>query len=181
MSLSQSAELRPPAWMSFLLASAIAAAGVFYYLKENEKNEKLRIGAQLTEAVSSQKKLETDLQALQLSAASLEAKLKSQEEKITSIQAELGEQQELRQKAEWQITLKQAEIESLKTQIHKGEDAKRDLQSKLEKQYEDYYNMKTQLANVLKTKQELEAKAKELAENGPVSLGTVVVRRNTPD
>ena len=40
--------------------------------------------------------------------------------------------------------------------------------------------MKSQLENLLKTKEELELKAKELAENGPVSLGTVIVRQTAP-
>lgn len=179
MTASQALESRPPLWlMVFVLTAAVSTASVFYFLKEKEKNEKLSVSLQLTEAVSSQKKLEESLQTLRISGASLEEKVQSQEEIILTIKHSLDEQQALRQKAESEITIKESEIRELRAQVLRAEEEKRDLQSRLEKQYEDYYNMKTQLSTILKTKEELEAKAKELAENGPVSLGTVVIRQN---
>lgn len=165
-------------WLSLLLVSAVLGASMLYFLKETERQEKLRVREELNETVSLKKKLETEISKLKASTASLEGRLKSHEEVIATIKQNLDEQQLLRQKAEVDLFVKQTEIENLKNQIRKADDEKRDLQSRLEKQYEDYYNMKTQLSSILKTKEELEARAKELAENGPVSLGTVIIRQN---
>jgi chromosome segregation ATPase len=177
MSIANPTAYRTSLLPALLLVMAVGAAVTLYFLKENEKNEKLHIRQELTDTVAAQKKLELDLQTAQLSVASLEEKVKSQEEIILNIKHSLDEQKELREKVESQILVKEAEIQGLRNQAFKAEEEKRDLQVRLEKQYEDYYDMKTQLGNILKTKEELEAKAKELAENGPISLGTVVVRQ----
>lgn len=177
MSVANPVAYRSSLLPALLMIVAIGAAVVLYFLKENEKNEKIHIRQELTDTVSAQKKLEVDLQTAQLSAAALEERVKSQEEIILNIKHNLDEQKAMREKVESQILVKEAEIQELRSQAHKAEEEKRDLQVRLEKQYEDYYDMKTQLGNLLKTKEELEAKTKELAENGPVSLGTVVVRQ----
>ena len=46
---------------------------------------------------------------------------------------------------------------------------------KIEKTNEENINLKAQLDNLLKTKEEIDKKAKELIEREGVSLGTIVV------
>ena len=48
----------------------------------------------------------------------------------------------------------------------------------LEKLNEEYLNMKFHLENLIKTKEELEVKAKELSEKEGVALGTVVIKQS---
>ena len=48
----------------------------------------------------------------------------------------------------------------------------------LEKLNERFLSMKFQLENLMKTKEELEVKAKEIVEQEGVSLGTVVIRQS---
>ena len=164
--------------LGIALAAALCTASVFYFLKENEAGEKLRAQRQLEGVTQAQRKLEGDMMDLRVSSAELREKISRQEETIASLTQDLTEQRSLRQKAEAEIAVKQAEMEGLHERIRKADEARAELENRLEKQYEDYYQMKTQLGTLLKTKEELEQKAKELAENGPVSLGTVIIRQN---
>ncbi len=161
------------------LALSLCLAAVFYFLKENEAGLRLSAQKQLAEVSESQKNLEEDMTELRFSSEQLKEKLAHHEETILSLTADLEEQRQLRQKAESEIEVKKAEIEQLQERIRAADKDRDEIEKRLEKQYEDYYQMKTQLGLLLKTKAELEQKAKELAENGPVSLGTVILRSNS--
>ena len=165
-------------FLGSLLVVAVSAASVFYFLKEVERKDKMRVRQELDGLALSEKKLEGDLQNLQVASASLKEKVQYQEITIASVTLELEEQRALRQKAEGAIAVKEGEINEIKKQLERAREEKQELERRLEKQYEDYYVMKSQLSDLLKTKEALEEKAKELAENGPISLGTVIVRPN---
>lgn len=161
-----------------LLVVAVSTASVLFFLKDGETRDKQRVSKELDGLALAEKKLEADLQALQVASAALKEKTQYQEERLASVARDLEEQRLLRQKAEAAIAVKEGEIGELRKQIQRAGEEKKDLEGRLEKQYEDYYLMKNQLSDMLKTKEALEQKAKELAENGPVSLGTVIVRSN---
>ena len=162
-----------------LLAVAVFTALILFFVKESEKREKLLIHHELDALKLSQKKLESDLVESRVSAESLKEKVRLQEETIAATARNLQEEEALRRTAEQTVAVKDIEIGELRKQIQKLEQDNDDLGSRMEKQYENYYQMKTQLEALLKTKEELEQKAKDLAENGPVSLGTVIVRQHS--
>ena len=71
------------------------------------------------------------------------------------------------------------EIRALRSKLENEEAEKESLLKKVEKANEDYLSIKVQLENTLKTKEEMEQKAKELVEKEGVSLGTIVVDQKT--
>ena len=167
-------------FIASLVACAVlfCAASVFYVLKEREEKEKLSLRSELSQASDHQKKLEADLHELQVSNSSFQERIKFQEDKISELAQSVEAVRAEREKAQAVVLEKESEIEKLRAQIQNAEREKRDLLSRLDKQYAEYYDMKFQLNSILKTKEELEKKARELAENGPVYLGTVIIRQN---
>ncbi|GEM_PF-3168089 len=156
----------------------LCAASMLYVLKESESRQKVAFQVQLNEATLAHKKFEGDLKEMQISNSTLEEKIRSQDEKIKDLHTRLKEERRSYEKVQAQLLAKEAEIAELQTKLQNEEREKQDLLMRLEKQYADYYDMKFQLSSMLKTKEELELKAREMAENGPISLGTVVVRQN---
>jgi len=76
------------------------------------------------------------------------------------------------------IREEESEIQRLKAKIEEVKAEKQGVMTDLEKLNERHLSMKFQLENLLKTKEELENSAKELAEKEGVSLGTVVIKQS---
>lgn len=169
----------PAHWGAVFAIALLASAAMFFYLaKENEKTQKISIKAELDRAAASRAETERQLKDLQLSQSAGELNIKALEEKIADLRQRLEEQGLARQKLEAALVEKDNEIRSLKVQLDLEKEEKKELADRLEKQYADYYNMRFQLQTLLKTKEELEKQAKELAENSAVSLGTIVIKQN---
>ncbi len=176
--MNTSAQIIKYLFFGLLFSVSIATSVIFYNDREEERREKARVSQELKAAVEAQNKLELDLKGVQLSAAGLDEQVKSQDMQIQDLMMRLNQQESLRRSAEQEITKKLAEIEELKQLIQKIESEKKDIELRLEQQYAQYYEMRAHLEAVIKSKEELEIRAKELAENGPVSLGAVIIRQS---
>ncbi len=89
----------------------------------------------------------------------------------------LEDEKEARSKSRVSIQSKEMEVQSLKMKVDEIRAEKEDVARSLTKLNEDYLNMKFYLENLVKTKDELKARAKELSEKEGISLGTVVVKQ----
>ncbi len=165
-------------FVAFLLCASVGVSVVFYQDREAEKREKTRIHEELKQAVETQKELQASLNEIQTSAAGLDQQVKSQDLHIQDLMARLSQQESLRLSAEQEIAKKISEIDELRKLIAKIEAEKKDIELRLEQQYAQYYEMRAHLEATIKSKEELEIRAKDLAENGPVSLGAVIIRQS---
>ncbi len=156
----------------------MGASVSFYQDREVEKKEKVRVQEELKVAVEKQNALQESLNQIRTSAEGLDQEVKSQDLHIQDLMTRLSQQETLRLSAEQEIAKKISEIEELRKLIAKIEAEKKDIELRLEQQYAQYYEMRAHLEATIKTKEELELRAKDLAENGPVSLGAVIIRQS---
>lgn len=174
-------DIHKPRFSSYIpIGLAILFLGLsiaLYVQKEIEMKEKITLKAQLEESRNTQKRLEENLRNLQTSSASLETKMKLSEEQISQLTQKVSQAVLDAKETEEALKEKDNQILELKTKIHTLEKQKEELTVRLEKQYAEYFEMQNHLKMVLKTKEELELRAKELTENGPVSLGSVIVQQ----
>ena len=76
------------------------------------------------------------------------------------------------------IQEKELQIQNLKSKIDEVKSEKQGVLRDLDKLYQHHLKTEFQLENLTKTKEELEKKAKEIAEKEGVSLGTVVIKQS---
>ena len=156
-----------------LLCSTIA----LYFVKENEREKKVAVQKTLGESLAAKQNLEERLREIELANAEMKANIASQEEKVGALSRSLEEEKAVSAGNLAKIQEKGAEIEKLKSRLEEERAEKEGLLSRLEKLNEEYLNLKFQLQNLLKTREELEEKAKELVEKEGVSLGTIVIKQ----
>lgn len=168
----------------FLIASfaviilLLFAVVSLYVIKENEKEKRTNLQRQVDSLTIEKQNLEGKIKELELTGAQTASSIKFQEEKISALAKDLEDEKAAVVKNINVLQEKEFEIQSLKTKIEEMKAEKTEIQKSAEKLNEDYLNMKFQLQNLIKTKEELEKKAKEIAEKEGVSLGTVVIKRS---
>lgn len=155
------------------------AVGSLYVMKENEKEKRTNLQRQVDALTIEKQNFEVRLKDLEVANAQAASSIKFQEEKISALVKDLGDEKAASGKNISRLQDKEFEIESLKTKIEEIKAEKLEMQKNAEKLNEDYLNMKFQLQNLIKTKEELEKKAKEIADKEGVSLGTVVIKRSS--
>lgn len=150
---------------------------LLYSMKESEKDKRISLQKRVDELVIKEETLSAKLKEVQMSNAEMSANIKFQDEKISMLTKDLEDEKESGGKAAAKIQEKELEVQNLKSKIEEVRADKLAIQKMLDKLNEDYLSMKFNLENVIKTKDELEARAKELSEKEGVSLGTVIIKR----
>lgn len=148
-----------------------------YIMKENERDKRIGLQRQVDELIMKEQGFEAKLKETEIANAQMAASIKFQEEKINMLAKSLEDEKEERGKNLAKIHGKEIEIQNLKAKIEEIKTEKEGALRSLEKLNEEYLNMKFYMENLIKTKEELEKKAKDLAEKEGVSLGTVVIKQ----
>ena len=160
-----------------IIIGLLFATVSLYMVKESEKDKRINLQKQVEELLSKEQDLDAKIKDMELANAQMAANTKFQEEKISMISKYLEDERAANSKNLAKMQEKEFEIQSLKAKIEEAKTDKESAASNLEKLNENYLNMKFQLENLLKTKEELEKKAKDVAEKEGISLGTVVIKR----
>lgn len=168
----------------FLIASfaviilLIISVGSLYMMKEGERDKKMELQKQVDSLTMEKQNLESKLKETEIVNAQTAANIKIQEEKISMLLKNIEEEKASNSKSAAEIKGKEVEIQNLKGKIEEIRAEKMEALRTLNRLNEAYLNLKFQLENLTKTREELENKAKELAEKEGVSLGTVVIKRS---
>ena len=164
---------------SFMVIILLLFAVVSLYMaKENEKEKRTNLQRQVDGLSIEKQNLEAKVRDLELTGIQTASSIRFQEEKISALAKDLEDEKAVVAKNITALQAKEFEIQSLKTRIEEIKAEKLDMQKNAEKLNEDYLNIRFQLENLIKTKKELEKKARAIAEKEGVSLGTVVIKRS---
>ena len=164
---------------SFMVIILLLFAVVSLYMaKESEKEKRTNLQRQVDGLSVEKQNLEAKVRDLELTGIQTASSIRFQEEKISALAKDLEDEKAVVAKNITALQAKEFEIQSLKTRIEEMKAEKLDMQKNAEKLNEDYLNIKFQLENLIKTKKELEKKARAIAEKEGVSLGTVVIKRS---
>lgn len=169
----------------FLIALSVIAVILLYstivlfVVKENEKDRRISLQKSLEEVTVVKQDLEVRIREIELADAELKGSLKLQEEKVNMLSRRLDDEKSASSKYSLQISQRESEIQNLKSGIEAERTEKNSLLDRMEKMKEEYLNLKFQLENIIKTKEEMEKRAKELVEKEGVSLGTIVINQSS--
>ncbi len=164
--------------ISFITIILLLFTAIFLYItKESERDKRIGLQKQVEELTIKGQSFEAKLKETEIANAQMAASIKFQEEKINMLAKGLEDEKEARGKNLANIQAKEIEAQNLKAKVEEVRAQKEDVVKSLEKLNEEYLNMKFHLENLIKTKEELETKAKELSEKEGISLGTVIVKQ----
>lgn len=167
----------------FLLTAIIAiilllfAVVSMYITKEREKDARINLQKQVDMLVVQKDGLESRLKETEALQAKALSDIRVQEEKIASLSKALEEEKASNASNVSKIQEKEFELRHIKMKVDEVTAEKKAAMSDMENMNERLLSMKFQLENLLKTKEEMEKKAKEIADQEGVSLGTVVIKR----
>lgn len=145
--------------------------------KGSERDKRMGLQKQFEELTIRGQSFEAKLRDAEIANAQMAASIKFQEEKMNMLAKGLDDEKAVNSKNVAKIQEKEFEIQNLKAKIEEIQASKRGIARDLEKLYEHHLDMEFQFENLLKTKEELEKKAKELVEKEGISLGTVIVKQ----
>ena len=165
--------------LSMAAAVFLCLAAFFFFLKETEHREKTALKTNFDKVVTSEEDLKKQLKELEISKSELETTVKFHEDKITLLTRGLEAEETRLKQSESKLLQKDMDIDELKAKLAQAIQERDALVQRLDKQSEEVYSLKYQLDTILKSKEELEKKARDLAEKGPVSLGTIVIKQNS--
>ena len=169
---------------AFLIASfaviilLLFAVGSLYMVKEGERDKRIGLQKQLDALSIEKQNLEARLKEAEVANAHAESNIKFQEEKVNMLSREIEEQKAANSNHLAKIQEKELQIQNLKSKIDEVKSEKQGVLRDLDKLYQHHLKTEFQLENLTKTKEELEKKAKEIAEKEGVSLGTVVIKQS---
>ena len=165
--------------ISFITIILLLFTTIFLYIaKENEKDKRIGLQKQVEELTIKGQNFDAKLKETEIANAQMAASIKFQEEKINMLAKGLEDEKAANSKNIAKIQEMEFEIQSLKAKTEEIKAEKRGIARDLEKLYEHHLNMEFQLENLTKTKEELENRAREVAEKEGVSLGTVVIKQS---
>ena len=165
--------------ISFLTIILLLFTTIFLYItKESERDKRIGLQKQVEELTIKGQSFEAKLKETEIANAQMAASVKFQEEKMNMLARGLEDEKAANSKSIAKIQEKEFEIQNLKAKIEEIKADKRGIARDLEKLYEHHLNMEFQLENLVKTKEELEKKAREISEKEGVSLGTVVIKQS---
>jgi chromosome segregation ATPase len=151
---------------------------ILFVIKESEKDKKMVLQKRLDEITVLKQDLESKVREIELANAEMKASLKIQEEKANMLSQRLDDEKSASGKYASQVQQREIEIQSLKSRLSEEKSEKDSLLGRIEKMNEEYLRLKFQLENMLKTKEEMDKRASELAEKEGVSLGTIVINQS---
>ena len=164
--------------VSFVVIILLLFLAVYLYMmKENEKDKRMSLQKQFDVLTVEKQNLEARLKDADVANVQATSNIKFQEEKIDMLSKGLEEEKAANNKNIAKIQEKEFEIQNLKAKVDEVRGEKLESLRTLSRLNEEYMNLIFQLENLVKTKEELEKKAKEVAEQEGVSLGTVIIKR----
>lgn len=169
----------------YLIFLAIAYLLLFYscislfVMKEGEKDRRITLQKRFDDLTVTKSELEMKLKETESANSEIKANIKFQEDKISMLTQRLEEEKAQTARSTAKFQEKEIQIQNLKVRIDEEKTEKAGLIKQLEKINADYLAMKVQLEYMMKSKEEVEKKAKEMAEKEDVSLGTIVITQST--
>ena len=165
--------------VSFITIILLLFTAIFLYItKESERDKRISLQKQIEELTMKGQSFEAKLKETEIANAQMAASIKFQEERINMLARGIEDEKAVNSKNVTKIQEREFEIQNLKAKIEEIRAEKRGVARDLEKLYEHHLNMEFQLENLVKTKEELENKAREISEKEGVSLGTVVIKQS---
>jgi chromosome segregation ATPase len=158
-----------------LLVSTVA----LYNTKESEKKSRMDAQYMLDETRKAKQALELRLRDMEAESAAVKASLKDADEKIAVLSKYLEDEQALAGPKAAEIKERDAEILRLQARLEYIEAERSKLAGDIEKLNYEYMRLEFYFKNIMQAKEELDKKAKELAEREGVSLGTIVVKQGS--
>ncbi len=168
----------------YLIFLAIAYLLLFYssvslfVMKEGERDKRITLQKRFDDISVTKQELETKLKEIESANAEIKANVKFQEDKISMLTQRLEEEKSQNARSTAKFQEKEIQIQNLKVRIDEEKAEKAGMIKQLEKLNGDYLAMKVQLEYMMKSKEEVEKKAKEMAEKEDVSLGTIVITQS---
>lgn len=150
-----------------------------FIMKEAEKDKRVTLQKRHDDLTTVKQELETKLKEIESANAEIKANVRFQEDKIAMLTQRLEEERSQNARSFTRFQEKEIQIQNLKVRIDEEKAEKAGLIRQLEKMNADYLAMKVQLEYMIKSKEEVEKKAKEMAEKQDVSLGTIVITQTT--
>jgi chromosome segregation ATPase len=170
---------QPLLLLSVVAAMLLVSTVMLYIAKEAEKTEKANAQRRLSEALEARKTIEAKLREIENEAAGAKSSLKAQEEKIAALSKDLEEQKSASAKYAAAIKEKEAEIDCLKIRLAEAKAERDKLVGDLQRLNDEHVQLKFYFENIMKSKEEIDKKAKEIAEKQGISLGTIVIKQNS--
>jgi chromosome segregation ATPase len=165
--------------ISFVTIMLLLFTTIFLYItKESEKDKRVSLQKQVDELTIKGQNIESKLKEAEIASAQMSASIKFQEDKINMLTRALEDEKAVGVKNVAKIQEREFEMQALKAKMEEMKTDKRGIAKEMEKLYEHHMSLEFQMENLLKTKEELEEKAKELTEKEGVSLGTVVIKQS---
>lgn len=150
---------------------------LLYNMKETEKEKRLNVQRNLDEVITAKKEIETKLQDTEVENSGIKAMLKQAEEKVIVLSTDLDNEKASVATAAAVLKEKDAEITTLKTKLTESNAEREKLLEDMQRLNEEQIRLKFYLENIMKTKEEMEKKAQEIADKQGVSLGTIVINQ----
>lgn len=167
-----------------IIALAITSVILFYIaivlfvLKQGEKDRKVAFQKKLEQVTVEKEGVENKLREMEMSGAEMRSNIRSQEDRISSLTQRVEELKSDSARNISKLQEKDVEVTILRSKLDAEKAEKDELVKRLEKLNEDYLTLKIQLENFMKTKEELEKQAKDLADQGGISLGSIVIKKS---
>lgn len=166
-----------------LLIGALGAAGVFYFLKQDELNQRLAVEKRLEQVEQDYKDLDKELKDTLLVKKQLQYDLDLGQEKYRKIELEFKNGQIENEKISKKLQTKMKVIASLKSKLEKETNASSKVSTKLKRVSRDYDDIKTQLRQIRMAKEALENRIIQMSrknKRSTVELEKIVVDSDNP-
>lgn len=153
----------------FLIVVSLVAAGVGFYLLQQEKRKSTQLQEQLESVKTSERVAKKQLEDWQDKYAALDMKLTDANTRLENLKTDLQQETKLKQES-------LAKIEQLRIDLDQQKNLRSDLETKLSRAQKSLDNIQTQVNELSAKKQELESQVKELQDRSQgVELGKIVV------
>jgi len=150
---------------------------MLYSMKEAEKEKRVNVQRHLDEVLVAKQEIETKLRDAEIENSGIKANLKAEEEKLAVISKNLEDEKAAGAKTAAAAQEKDTEITYLKAKLAESNAERDKLLDDMQRLNEEQVRLKFYLENIMKTKEEMDKKAKEIAEKQGVSLGTIVINQ----
>jgi len=150
---------------------------VLYGAKEKERETRISVQNRLDETLAAKERVELRLRDLEIEAAAVKANLKAKEDELGVMSGRLEEEKALSSEKSAALKEKDTQISRLTSNIGEVRIERDKIAGDLEKLNYEHQQLKFYLDNLMKTKEEIDAKAKEIIKKQGVSLGTIVLNQ----
>jgi len=151
-----------------------------FVMHGSEKEKRVSLEERLDSVLAANKELEKDLDEITLMNKGLESKLSSSRQQLKSLSESHSKEKESRQLLMSDLEREKESVQRLMNEITSEKEGKEGLVEKLAQAEGDYERLKNQLAMIMKAKETLERKVKEIISKKGVELDRIVVQQGAP-